>query len=85
MAPTANLRSVVTPDAVVLDITRNVMVPLNSMGGYIWRKLQDGSLVDEIVREVVRETGADMVTVQSDIRTFIEQLAAMHLITTTPL
>jgi Coenzyme PQQ synthesis protein D (PqqD) len=79
---TPNLRSVVTPDgAMVLDITRNVMVPLNSMGGYIWNKLHEGSSADEIVRELVREADVDAATIESEVHTFLEQLATMHLVT----
>ena len=82
---TANLRSIVTPDgAIILDIGRNLIVPLNPMGGYIWNKLQDGLSVNEIVQEIVRETDAPLDTVESDIRTFIEQLTSMQLITVSP-
>jgi hypothetical protein len=85
-AITTNLRSVITPDgAMILDITRNVMVPLNSMGGYIWNKLQEGSSVDDIVRELVRDADVDAATIESDVYSFLEQLATMHLVTSSGL
>jgi hypothetical protein len=77
-----NLRSIVTPDgAMILDITRNLMVPLNSMGGYVWNKLQEGFSVDEIVRELVRDADVDAATIESDVHSFLEQLTTMHLVT----
>lgn len=57
------------------------MVPLNSIGGYIWNKLQEGFSVDEIVRELVRDADIDAATIESDVHRFLEQLATMHLVT----
>jgi hypothetical protein len=51
------------------------------MGGYIWKKLQEGSSVDEIVRELVRDADVDAATIESDVYSFLEQLATMHLVT----
>jgi hypothetical protein len=80
--PASHLRAIVDQDgAVILDIRGNAMVPLNSMGGYIWNKLQEGSSVNEIVRELVRDADVDAATIESDVHSFLEQLSTMHLVT----
>jgi len=77
-----HLRSVVDQDgAVILDIKHDTMLTLNSTGGYIWQRLQQGKLVDEIVCELSRDTGVDLAVVDRDVHNFLEQLKAKHLLT----
>ncbi len=75
------LRSVVDQDgAVILDFERDAMMTLNATGGYVWQKLQQGKLVEEIVRDLASETGADSATVELDVQAFIEQLLRKKLL-----
>jgi hypothetical protein len=76
-----HLRSIVNEDgAVILDIPRNQMVTLNSTGGYIWNKLQQGESAEQIVRELSAESKTDPLVVEQDVHAFLEQLMAKHLL-----
>lgn len=49
-----HIRSIVDHDgAVILDIKRDAMLTLNFTGGYVWEKLKQGKLIEEIVSELV--------------------------------
>ena len=76
-----HLRSVVVADgAVILDLERNSMLTLNSTGGYIWDKLQQGDTPDEIIRKLANETLTDVAIVERDVRDFLEQLKSRRII-----
>jgi hypothetical protein len=76
-----NVRSVVDNDgAVILDIDRDIMLTLNSTGGYVWERLRQGRPVDDIIRELATETGTAVITVDQDIRSFINQLKSQYLL-----
>lgn len=77
---TSHLPSVVDRDgAVVLDIDHDAIVTLNSTGGYVWERLQKQHSLDEIVRDLANETGADSAVVEADVLAFVEQLKAKGL------
>lgn len=79
-----HLRSVIDQDgAVILDIEHDTMLTLSSTGGYIWERLQQGKLIDEIVRELARDTGTDLAAVDRDVHDFLEQLKSKHLLAET--
>jgi len=81
IAVTPNLRSIVDHDgAVILDIPNNAMSTLNSTGAYIWQRLQRGLLLNEIVSELARETGADEDLVAADVDEFMNQLKSKRLV-----
>ena len=81
IAVTPNLRSIVDHDgAVILDIPNNAMSTLNSTGAYIWQRLQRGLLLNEIVSELARETGADEDLVAADVDEFMTQLKSTRLV-----
>jgi hypothetical protein len=80
--PARHLRTVIDQDGtVILDIERDAMVTLNPIGGYVWDRLQKGKLVDDIVRDLAADTGADIEIVNRDVQAFIEQLRLKHLLT----
>jgi hypothetical protein len=56
------------------------MLTLNSTGGYVWERLRQGKLVDEIVRELASETGADHAMVDRDVQAFLDELKSKHLL-----
>jgi len=77
-----HIRATVDQDgAVILDIQCDAMVTLNSTGGYIWNKLAEGRTTDEIIRELANDTGEDSLSIEKDVRQFLEQLAENHLMT----
>lgn len=80
--PAPHLRSVIDRDGtVILDIEHDTLATLNPTGGYVWMGLQQGKLVDEIVRELAADTNADIAAVERDVHAFIEQLMSKRLIT----
>ena len=75
------LRTAVDRDGVViLDVRRGAVVTLNVTGGYIWRMVQAGKSVDEIVNGLALDTGEDPLSIAGDIHQFLDQLLANHLI-----
>jgi hypothetical protein len=78
---TPNLRSIVDHDgAVILDISRNSMTTLDTIGAYIWQRLGKGLPIDAIVAELTQDTGADREIVARDVDEFMEQLKSRHLV-----
>ncbi len=78
---TPHLRSIVDQDgAVILDVERDNMLTLNPTGAYIWQRLQQGKLIDEIIQELARDSGADVSMVDRDVHSFVDQLKSKHLL-----
>jgi hypothetical protein len=76
-----HLRSIVDQDgAVILDVERDNMLTLNPTGAYIWQRLQQGKLIDEIVQELAHDSGVELSVVDRDVHTFLEQLKSKHLL-----
>jgi hypothetical protein len=77
-----HLRSVVDREgAVILDIERDSMLTINSTGSYVWERLKQGKQIDEIIRELASDTGADPVAVDRDVQAFLDELKSRHLLT----
>ena len=78
---TPNLKSIVDHDgAVILDISRNSMTTLDTIGAYVWERLGRGLTVDAIVAELAQDTGAALEMVAKDVDEFMEQLKSRHLV-----
>ena len=67
--------------AVILNSGRNQITTLDAMGGYIWRRLEDGMTSRELVLHLSRETGEDICVVERDVQEFLDDLQARDLIT----
>jgi 6-phosphogluconate dehydrogenase (decarboxylating) len=65
----------------VLDISRNQITTLNSTGGFVWERLQQGRAVEEIIHDLAAESGTDPTTVERGVRRFLDQLRSEHLLT----
>jgi hypothetical protein len=80
-SPMPHLRSLVDHDgAVILDAACNSMLTLNATGGYVWEKLQQGELIDDIVRELAKETLTEVAVVEQDVREFLDLLKSKRLV-----
>lgn len=66
--------------AAILDIAHNQLVALNATGGFVWERLKRGETVDRIIQELAQVGGTDVRVVEEDVRSFIDRLAAMHLL-----
>jgi hypothetical protein len=79
--PADHLRTIVDQDgAVILDIRNDAMLTLNPTGGYVWNKLKQGRTIEETISDLARDTGVDPLTVERDIRDFLDQLRSKHLL-----
>jgi hypothetical protein len=80
-AVSRNIRSIVNHDGgVILDFERDAILTLNSTGAYVWEKLQQGKLIDQIIGDLAQETSIDISTVDHDVREFLTQLKVRHLL-----
>lgn len=78
----AHLRSIVDHDGgVILDIQHNAATPLNSTGAYIWERLEQGMLVDDIVAQLARATNTAIEIVAADVDRFMEKLKSRRFLT----
>jgi hypothetical protein len=77
----SSLRSIVNEDgAVILDITANRMLILNTTGGYIWERLQQGKSISEIAYELGKESGREPCELERDVHDFVGQLVSKSLL-----
>jgi len=76
-----HVRSIIDGDgAVILDLEHDSMLTLNATGGYVWNKLQQGEMIDDIIRKLAQETLTDVAIVERDVRDFLDQLKAKRLV-----
>ena len=81
LIPVPHVRSVVDEDGtVILDMRLDMMLTLNPTAGYIWDRLKQGKIIDEIIRDLSADTGIDIVVVERDVHEFLEQLKAKHVL-----
>jgi hypothetical protein len=79
--PISELRTVVNQDgAAILDVSRNQITTLNSTGGFIWHRLQQGLTAEQAIEELATETQTDPATVERGVREFLEQLKSEGLL-----
>ena len=75
------LRTVTNQDgAAILDVPRHQITTLNSTGGFIWQRLQQGLSVEQVIRDLATETDTDRAIVEKDVHTFLEQLRSKQLL-----
>jgi hypothetical protein len=77
----SNLQTVADQDgAVILDIERGLITTLNATGGFVWQRLQRSEPLEVIIVNLMRETGAELLEVERDVRAFVEDLKQKHLL-----
>lgn len=76
----AHLRSIVDHDgAVILDMRNDQFFSMNPTGTYIWSRLLNGEMPDQITKTLAEETGTDISVVSADVNEFIAELKSRHL------
>ena len=76
-----HLRTITNQDgAAILDIPRHQITTLNSTGGFIWERLQEGLSVEQVIRDLATESDTDPATVEKDVHCFLEQLRSKQLL-----
>lgn len=65
--------------AVVLDVERGLIMTMNVVGAFIWRRLQERSTLDAIAHDLAHETGTDIGIVDRDVHVFADQLRVAGL------
>jgi hypothetical protein len=79
--PSDHLRSFVDHDgAVILDISRDQFFSLNTVGAYIWKRINEGNTVEQIAQSLAKDTGAEVSAILSDIDEFVTDLTTRHLL-----
>jgi len=77
----AHLKTVVNQDgAAILDAMKGTISTLNPTGAYIWRALELGEQLEDIVAALGRETGEHSDTIQLDVDNFIAALREHNLL-----
>ncbi len=80
-SPTFNLRAIVSGDgAAILDMEHDSISTLNPTGAYVWQGLQQGQSIETVIANLARDTGADALLVESDVREFVEELQQKRLL-----
>ena len=75
------LRTVTNQDgAAILDVPRHQITTLNSTGGFIWERLQQGLSVEQVIRDLATESDTDPAIVEKDVHSFLEQLRSNQLL-----
>ena len=75
------LRTVTNQDgAAILDIPRHQITTLNSTGGFIWQRLEQGLSVEQVIRDLATESNTDPAIVEKDVQSFLEQLRSKQLL-----
>ena len=76
-----HLRTITNQDgAAILDIPRHQITTLNSTGGFIWERLQQGLSVEQAIRDLATESDTAPATVEKDVHSFLEQLRSKQLL-----
>jgi hypothetical protein len=76
-----HLRTVVNQDgAAILDIPRNQITTLNSTGGFVWERLQQGRTVEQVVQDLAIASDTAPSIVEQDVHTFLDQLKSEQLL-----
>jgi hypothetical protein len=76
-----HLHSVVNQDgAAILDVPRHQITTLNSTGGFIWQRLQQGLSVEQAIHDLATESATDPAIVEQDIHSFLGQLQSKQLL-----
>ena len=76
-----HLRTIANQDgAAILDIGHGKISTLNSTGGFIWQRLQQGLSVEQVIRDLATESDTDPAIVERDVHSFLEQLRSKQLL-----
>lgn len=71
---------IIEDEAFVLDVERRRVHRFNPVGAVIWEQLDQGKSQAEIVQTLMGLYNVDKETVEKDVRTFIEKIAAAGLL-----
>ena len=67
-------------EAILLDLATGTYFTLNPVGAVVWRRLEAGDSIDEIVAAVLSEFDAAESVVREDVRVLLEDLASNGLV-----
>ena len=71
-------------EAVVLDVKKGLLYPLNTVGARVWALCDGARSIDRIVDAIVAEFDAAPDTIRHDVTTFIAELVSAGLVTCDP-
>jgi hypothetical protein len=77
----ASVKTTSTPDGVVLlDIQGGMCFPLDAVGTFIWKGLEEHSSIEAIAQQIAETYQISLQQALADVRDFVEQLHAEHLV-----
>lgn len=71
-------------EVVILHIKNGVYYGLDEVGVLIWKKLQDGCSVSEIVSSVMKEFAVDVKTCEQDVLRILSEMVDAQLVSVEP-
>ncbi len=76
-----DVQSVIDDDgAVLLDMKGGKYFSLNGLGADIWTRIEAGTALPEIEREIAEEYGVPQARIRDDVATFVQNLTGLRLI-----
>jgi len=77
------VRALVSSEGAVLrDMRRDSTFSLNPLGASVWKLLQQGRSVDQIIDQICVDYKAPRETIEQDVRAFLETLESHKLVIT---
>ena len=77
----SQLHTVIDQDgAALLNVESGLISTLNPTGAYVWQALKRCETIETIVAKICRDTGETALTVERDVRKFVETLQENHLL-----
>lgn len=58
------------------DLDLNMMITLNGTGEFLWRRLESGAEIEELVQALLAEYDVDEVTAKAAVEGFVAKLSA---------
>ena len=81
MKVSKNVRAMVSGQgAIIRDLRRGGSFGLNPLGAKVWKLLQQGMAIEQIIDQVSADFKTSRETVESDVREFIQKLEEQKLI-----
>lgn len=73
---------VIDNSVIILDADRASMRDLNEVASLIWQKIEEWTVVSELIKEMKAEFDVDESTLKSDVLDFLKAYAKINLIDT---
>ena len=66
--------------AAILDVSRNQITTLNETGAFVWKGLQQGWTIEQVIERLATACNTTPANVEHGVNAFIEELKSEHLL-----